>query len=224
MLKSKRKCTCCGRSCTRQTLVPSSISTIWMVWSWTSRNTDRMKLNWNDYCRSRCPQKIVEPATKLNLSTSSCGAATTLKASSRISVVFHIASGLPMKVATLLPLLTLGSFASCATQPNEVIADVYSPSKRYHVEGRKCPQVGTLARGEEVQATVLEAGRAGVCHSSVNAIEQFSVNSPEDQLELEWVSETQLRAWHPKFNPSYGPQTYVSGQNDPVKVIFRPKI
>lgn len=128
-----------------------------------------------------------------------------------------------MKFATLLLLVILGFLASCATQPNEVVADLYSPSKRYHVEIRKCPQVGSLVRGEEVQATVLEAGRVGVCHSSVNVIEQFSVNSPEDQLDLEWVSETQLRAWHPKFNPSYGPQTYVSGQNEPVKVIFRPK-
>ncbi len=129
-----------------------------------------------------------------------------------------------MKFATLLPLLTLGFLACCATPPNEVVADLYSPNKQYHVEVRKCPEVGSIVQGEEVQATVLEAGRAAVCHSSVNAIKQFSVNSPEDQLELEWVSGTQLRAWHPKFNLSYGPEAYVSGPHDPVEIIFRRKL
>lgn len=128
-----------------------------------------------------------------------------------------------MRFAALFPLVSLGFMASCATGPNEVVKDLYSPSKHYHVEIRKCPQVGSLTRGEEVQASVLEAGKTGICHSSVNVMEQFSVNWPEDQLELEWISDTQLRAWHPKFSPTYGPQTHVFGQNNPVEVIFRPR-
>lgn len=74
----------------------------------------------------------------------------------------HQSARLPMKFATLLPLLTLLFLASCATPPNEVVADLYSPSKQYHGEVRKCPEVGSIVRGEEVQATVLEAGRATV--------------------------------------------------------------
>lgn len=128
-----------------------------------------------------------------------------------------------MKFATPLLLAPLGFLASCAMGPNEVVSDLYSPNKQYHVEVRKCPQVGSLTWSEEEQASILKAGHSGVCHSSEGAIEQFSVNAPEDQLELEWNSETQLRAWHPRFNPRYGPERYVSGQNDPVKVVFRPK-
>lgn len=107
--------------------------------------------------------------------------------------------------------------------PNEVVTDIYSPNRQYHVEVRKCPQAGSLVWSEEEQASVLKAGKSSICHSSENTIEQFSVNSPEDQLELEWISDTQLRAWHPEFNPRYGPERFVSGQDDPVKIIFRPK-
>lgn len=128
-----------------------------------------------------------------------------------------------MKAARLLLLLPIGVLASCATGPNEIVKDLVSPSGQYHVELRKCPQVGSLTWSEEVQATVLVAGKRGVCHSSKDAIAQFSVNAPESDLELEWISDTQLRAWHPKFNPGYGPERYVSDPGDPVKVIFRPK-
>lgn len=128
-----------------------------------------------------------------------------------------------MKTTRLLALLPIGVLASCATGPNEIVKDLVSPNGQYHVEVRKCPQVGSLTWSEEVQATVLVAGRQGVCHSSKDAIAQFSVNTPEDDLELEWVSDTQLRAWHPKFNPGYGPERYVSDPGDPVKVIFKPR-
>ena len=122
-----------------------------------------------------------------------------------------------------LPLLLLSLCLSACGSPNKVIKDVHSPDGRYHVEVRECPAVGSLNGGVATQATVLEAQTQGICHSSVNTIAQFSVNSPSDLLQLEWMSSTELRAWHPSFNPAYGPEMFSppSG-NSPVKVRFSP--
>jgi hypothetical protein len=131
------------------------------------------------------------------------------------------ASRRPMKFVLPLLLLSPCLLASCG--PNRIVEDVYSPSMHYHVEVRQCPEVGSLAGGVETQASILEAKNAGICHSSENAIAQFSVNAPENQLELEWISDTRLRAWHPAFNPKYGPEVFSHAPNSPIKVQFAPK-
>jgi len=70
----------------------------------------------------------------------------------------------------------------------------------------------------------MEAGKVGDCHSSVGTIIRFRVPYPEDKLELEWASNTLLKAWHPNFNPTYGPESRSgSGADDPVKVLYAQK-
>lgn len=123
-----------------------------------------------------------------------------------------------------LPLLLLSPCLFGCGGPNKVIKDVYSPDGRYHVEVRQCPERGSLNGGTETQASVLEAQKPGICHSNQNTIALFSVNQPDDRLELEWITSTELRAWHPAFNPAYGPQMFSPpSANDTVKVLFAPK-
>jgi hypothetical protein len=124
-----------------------------------------------------------------------------------------------------LPVLLLSScLVTGCGGPNKVIKDVYSPDGRYHVEVRQCPEVGAMPGGTQTQASILEAKKPATCNSAVGTIAQFSVISPEDQLQLEWVSNTELRAWHPGFNPAYGPEAFSHpADNKPVKVTFAPK-
>ena len=46
---------------------------------------------------------------------------------------------------------------------------------------------------------------------------------PQDQLQVEWISATEVRAWHPQFNPEYGPQSANYKPDNPIKLIFKPK-
>lgn len=52
---------------------------------------------------------------------------------------------------------------------------------------------------------------------------QFDANESASQLQLEWVSDTELRAWLPGFNPEYGPSIAMYKPNNPIKVVFSPK-
>lgn len=107
--------------------------------------------------------------------------------------------------------------------PNRVLVDLPSPDGRHHVEVRECPQGGAFGWSKETQAAVLEAGRAGTCLSSANTLARFTVYAPESQLELEWISNARLRAWHPAFAPSGGPRSASRMPNSPVEVVFAPK-
>ncbi|WP_420137260.1 hypothetical protein [Sphingomonas sp.] len=128
-----------------------------------------------------------------------------------------------MRFATPLLFVSTGLLASCGG-PNKVIKDVYSPDGRYHVEVRQCPAVGSMSGGTETQASILDAKKVGTCHSAIGTIAQFSVNEPDDQLQLEWISDSELRAWHPNFNPAYGPEAFSHpANNSPVKVTFARK-
>ena len=46
--------------------------------------------------------------------------------------------------------------------------------------------------------------------------------SPDDQLQLEWLSDAELRAWHPGFDPKFGPASASYKADNPVKIIFVP--
>ena len=128
-----------------------------------------------------------------------------------------------MKSAVPLLILSPCLLMSCGG-PNKVIKDLYSPNGQYHVEVRQCPAVGSMSGGTETQASILDAKKPATCHSSVGTIAQFSVNSPDDQLKLEWVGNSELRASHPGFNPAYGPEAFSHpANNSPVKVTFARK-
>ncbi|MGQ4275403.1 hypothetical protein [Terrihabitans sp. B22-R8] len=108
--------------------------------------------------------------------------------------------------------------------PDEIVSDLPSPNGAYHVEVRKCPQKGApLERTEITQVSVLEAGKSEPCHSAVDALMQFDGYAHDGQLDLEWTSDTELRVWHPAFNPDYGPNQKTARQDSPVKVSFAPK-
>lgn len=121
-----------------------------------------------------------------------------------------------------IPVLLLSCVMLAACSPNKIIADLPSPSGKYHVEVRKCPQAGAMTRTEQTQVSVLESGTSENCQSAVNALAQFESYAPDDQLQLEWLSDTELRAWHPGFDPKFGPRSASSKHDAPVKLIFTP--
>lgn len=106
--------------------------------------------------------------------------------------------------------------------PNKIIVDLPSPQGQYHVEVRKCPQPGSMSSAEQTQVSILKSGTSENCQSAVNALAQFQSYSPDEQLQLEWLSEAELRAWHPGFDPKSGPASASYKANNPVKVIFAP--
>ncbi|ASV88419.1 putative lipoprotein (plasmid) [Ochrobactrum quorumnocens] len=107
--------------------------------------------------------------------------------------------------------------------PNKVVANLPSPSGQYHVEVRKCPQNGSLTWAETTQVSILKSGTSEKCQSATNALVQFYGFAPADQLEIKWMSDTELRAWHPSFNAKYGPSAATYKHDAPVKVIYSPK-
>ncbi|MFF7397551.1 hypothetical protein ACFZAI_13945 [Achromobacter sp. NPDC008082] len=106
--------------------------------------------------------------------------------------------------------------------PNKIIVDLPSPQGQYHVEVRKCPQPGSMSSAEQTQVSILKSGISENCQSAVNALAQFQSYSPDEQLQLEWLSEAELRAWHPGFDPKSGPASASYKADNPVKVIFAP--
>jgi hypothetical protein len=119
-------------------------------------------------------------------------------------------------------LIFLSVFAA-ACGPNKVITNLPSPSGQYHVEIRNCPQNGSLTWTETTQVSVLKSGISEKCQSAINALVQFDGSAPVDQLQIKWMSDTELRAWHPSFNPKYGPSAVTYKHYAPVKVIFSPE-
>lgn len=121
-----------------------------------------------------------------------------------------------------VPLLLLSSVMLTACGPNKIIVDLPSPNGNYHVEVRKCPQRGSMTSGEQTQVSVLKAGTSENCNSAVNALTQFGSYAPDDQLQLQWISNAELRAWHPGFDPTFGPQSASRKADSPVTVIYAP--
>lgn len=122
-----------------------------------------------------------------------------------------------------IPFALGASVLLTACGPNKIIVDLPSPGGQYHVEVRQCSQAGALTRSEKTQVSVLAAGVSEECQSAVKALAQFDSPTPADQLQLEWLSDAELRAWHPSFNPQYGPQSASYKPGAPIKLIFAPK-
>lgn len=119
-----------------------------------------------------------------------------------------------------IPLLLLSSVLLTACGPDKLITDLPSPSGKYHVEVRQCPERGTLTWGEQTQVSVLAAGVSEKCNAFISALTQFQCRSPDDQLRLEWVSDTELRASHPAFAAGSTPVGASQMPNNPVKITF----
>ncbi|HCF2340387.1 hypothetical protein ABZR71_03370 [Pseudomonas paraeruginosa] len=119
-------------------------------------------------------------------------------------------------------LLTL-ALLLVACGPDQLVSDLPSPDGRYHVELRKCPENGLLSRGEVIQVSLLVAGVSEKCSSALNALAQFDLRATADELQLEWLSNTEFRAWHPTFNPQYGPEISRQQGKAPVRMVFAPK-
>lgn len=125
-----------------------------------------------------------------------------------------------MKTTTALLLLLPALLAGCG--PDQLISDLPSPGGTYHVEIRQCPERGSITWGQSLQVSVLEAGKSEKCNTFISALAQFGGQESADQLQLQWLSETELRAWLPSFNPEYGPPAWNHRQS-PLKLVFRPE-
>lgn len=55
--------------------------------------------------------------------------------------------------------------------------------------------------GRRNTGLLLETGKSEKCHSVVQSLAQFDLRASADELQLEWLSDTELRAWHPSFEP-----------------------
>ncbi|MBX8548121.1 hypothetical protein K5D68_00695 [Pseudomonas cichorii] len=126
-----------------------------------------------------------------------------------------------------IPCLLLLSVALAGCGPNELVSSLPSPDGKHHVEVRRCPESGSMTWGEKLQVSVLDAGVSAACQSAVEAWAQFDIDTPEspkpDQLQLQWASDTELRAWYPGFKPGDGPRSWTYKPNTPVKVSFQSK-
>lgn len=125
-----------------------------------------------------------------------------------------------MKKSLLFLLVPTVFLTACG--PDHIIADFPSPDGKYHVEVRKCPQRGSLTRSEKTQVSLLPAGASEPCNAFVAALAQFQSPTPDDQLEIQWVSETEVRAWHPGFETRQAPGAASYHQDSPIKVTYSP--
>lgn len=136
----------------------------------------------------------------------------------------------PIFGLAVLPLL----LSACqSNNVNKVVRDLSSPEGRYHVQVLQCRENDVMFGGAtQVQVSVLKKGETEKCRAALNAINQFSVNTIDlgnqnNALELEWLSENKLRAWHRSFakNPNknfIGPYSSLNRNDSPVHVIFSP--
>lgn len=104
-------------------------------------------------------------------------------------------------------------------------ADISSPNGDYHVVVKECPQRGSFfwSGDTSIQVSILPYGDLEACNTFINSVYQFDAYSPHEQLELEWTSWTELRAWHPGFDHNSWPGVLRSKGSGPIKVTFSPK-
>lgn len=107
---------------------------------------------------------------------------------------------------------------------DEIIADIASPDRNYHALVQKCPQKGSFSwlGDTNIMVSILPSGVFENCNSFVNSWYQFEGYAPYEQLEVEWLSPTELRAWHPAFESASGPTASRSKTSGPIKVTFTP--
>jgi hypothetical protein len=124
-----------------------------------------------------------------------------------------------MKMKILFLIFLSGLSASCA--PDEPVADLYSPNRKYHVQIRNCP-TGFGSRDGEAVFSVLISGKSENCGDDINSIAQFPFRMG-DMPEIEWISDTQLRFWDPNFEKFHMPARYSYNEKSSIKIIFSPK-
>lgn len=123
-------------------------------------------------------------------------------------------------------LLLAFSVLLAACGPDKIVYDLPSPSGKYHAQVRSCPETGSITWGEQLEVNILEAGVSEDCHSDVQSFTGFKARPPGlavEQLQLEWLSDTQFRAWYPGLKPNVEPSGSYTKYNTPVQIIYLPK-
>lgn len=120
------------------------------------------------------------------------------------------------------PLFIFTSMLMIACTSNKVLTDLPSLSGKYHVEVRQCQQNGSFWGTVTFQVSILNKDEIDKCKSSINSLVQFHSFSPIGQLELEWISDEKLRAWHPSFKTHLNWISLGYRKNSPIKVEFIP--
>ncbi|WP_353171079.1 hypothetical protein [Acinetobacter rudis] len=140
-----------------------------------------------------------------------------------------------MKKSWILALaIPLGGLTACQSPSvNKVVRDLSSPNGDYHVEVRQCRANDVMfGKATQVQVSVLKKGESEKCRTTIQSVAQFNVyatdfRKKEDELQLKWLSNNELQAWHRSFGlfqyKSYiGPFSYSYGAKKPVTMIFSP--
>lgn len=122
--------------------------------------------------------------------------------------------------------LLASSVLLTACGPDKIVYDLPSPNGKYHAQVRSCPETGSITRGEQLEVSVVEVGVGEECHSAVKSLTGFKASPPGlavEQLQLEWLSDTQFRAWYPGLKPNVEPTGSYTKPNTPVQIIYLPK-
>ncbi|WP_095093702.1 hypothetical protein [Pseudomonas sp. Irchel 3A5] len=129
-----------------------------------------------------------------------------------------------MKKTALFLLASSVLLTACG--PDKIVYDLPSPNGKYHAQVRSCPETGSITWGEQLEVRILEAGVSEECHSQVQSFTGFKASPPGlavEQLQLEWLSDTQFRAWYPGLKPNVDPTGSYTKYNAPVQIIYLPK-
>ena len=117
----------------------------------------------------------------------------------------------------ILPCLLL----SACSSTDKILADVPSPDGAHHAQVRECDD--RASRGNTyITVSVLKAGVEEACNARINAIISFDSCLPNDKLELEWRSNSELRAWHQCFAQRQWAPDGSTRPASPVVVVFEP--
>lgn len=125
-----------------------------------------------------------------------------------------------------IPAVLLSSALLAGCGPDKVVYEVPSPSGKYHAQVRHCPETGSITWGEQLEVYILEAGVSSRCHSLVEPLVGFDAGPPGlrlDQLQVEWVTDTQVRAWYPGLKPNELPNGLYRKNGSPIEMVFLPK-
>lgn len=125
-----------------------------------------------------------------------------------------------MKIYFLCAVSVLG-LSGCG--PDRLISDQKSPNGKYHIQIRECPTPGGFGDDSGLLAvSLLPKGKSEGCWDDINSIAQFHV-SQHAHLDIEWISDTKVRAWTPGLKENQPPSGYSYYENDPVGFVFYPK-
>ncbi|AOA57909.1 hypothetical protein [Acinetobacter larvae] len=106
---------------------------------------------------------------------------------------------------------------------NRLVYNLESPQGAYHVEVRQCRENDAMfGPATKLQVSLLRTGESENCRATIKALSQFNVNQIDQQLQLQWLSESELRAWHPSFKAN-GPREQFYIQNPHVRIVFTPQ-